>query len=52
MMSLPFARFFSLFETTRHIDAAVRAAAEFERARDGRDLSSDDADRALVGVPL
>ncbi|MDE1186240.1 MAG: hypothetical protein PW844_07160 [Pantoea sp.] len=50
-MSLPFARFFSLFETTRQIDAAVRAAAEFERARSSRDPASDD-DRASAAVPL
>lgn len=51
-MSLPFARFFSLFETTRQIDAAVRAAAEFERARNGREPAGDTDDRASAAVPL
>lgn len=52
MMSPAFSRFLNLFDATRQIESAVRAAAEFERARDGRDLSHADTDRAATAVAL
>ncbi|MET0748295.1 MAG: hypothetical protein ABWY49_08885 [Rhizobium sp.] len=51
-MSRRFSRFFSLFETARQIESAVRAAEEFERVRGGRDLCSEDEERASTGVPF
>lgn len=51
-MPLAFSRFLSLFEATRQIDAAVRAAGEFARARDGLHLCKDQADHASAGIPL
>lgn len=39
-------RLFSLFDTTRQIDAALRAAEEFERARNDHNVSDDARDRA------
>lgn len=44
-MTRALSRFFLLFDAGRHIDLAVRAAEEFERAR-------KDADLAAAGVPI
>lgn len=51
-MSTALSRLLSLFEATRQIDAAVRTAAEFARARDGQHPCTDEAGHAAAGVPL
>ena len=51
-MPLAFWRLLSVFETSRQIEAAVRAAEEFQRAREGLDPSSDDGEHAFTGIPL
>jgi hypothetical protein len=50
-MPTALSRLLSLFEATRQINAAVRTAAEFARARDGQHHRNDE-DHASTGVPL
>jgi hypothetical protein len=50
-MSLAIDKIIGLIESTRHIGMAVRAAAEFERARGLRSPAEEHADRAK-GIPL
>jgi hypothetical protein len=46
MIAHVLSRFLSLFETSRQIDVALRAAEEFERARNDHSLSGDPKERA------
>ena len=50
-MSLALDKLIGLIESTRHIGSAVRATAEFERARGLRSPADEHAD-PTKGIPL